>query len=172
MRRIAVVTPGFSADCIETLEELGAELHGLGDRDTVAGQGGALGVGAPAVDHPGDHVVDGEIGGDGGAAHRQRLEPHRRCGDPDQHAHDTGAGQDPEAVPAAEAPKDWDEVIAGIGSRLKAIPDLKWEIKEVLVSGDRVIVLLSSGNLAGTQAVVSLLKQRSEASDSRPTISR
>ena len=31
--------------------------------------------------------------------------------------------------------------------------------------GDRVIVLLSSGNLAGTQAVVSLLKQRGEASD-------
>ena len=27
---------------------------------------------------------------------------------------------------------------------------------------DRVIVLLSSGNLAGTQAVISLLKQRSE----------
>jgi putative proteasome-type protease len=29
--------------------------------------------------------------------------------------------------------------------------------------GDRVIVLLSSGNLAGTQAVVSMLKQRGEA---------
>ena len=29
--------------------------------------------------------------------------------------------------------------------------------------GDRVIVLLSSGNLAGTQAVISLLKQRGEA---------
>ena len=28
--------------------------------------------------------------------------------------------------------------------------------------GDRVIVLLSSGNLAGTQAVVSILKQRAE----------
>ena len=27
-------------------------------------------------------------------------------------------------------------------------------------AGDRVIVLLSSGNLAGTQAVISLLKQR------------
>ena len=26
--------------------------------------------------------------------------------------------------------------------------------------GDRVIVLLSSGNLAGTQAVISILKQR------------
>ena len=31
--------------------------------------------------------------------------------------------------------------------------------------GDRVIVLLSSGNLAGTQAVISMLKQRSEADD-------
>src|ERR1044072_642155 len=30
--------------------------------------------------------------------------------------------------------------------------------------GDRVIVLLSSGNLAGTQAVISLLRQRLEAS--------
>src|SRR5579864_3352180 len=29
-------------------------------------------------------------------------------------------------------------------------------------AGDRVIVLLSSGNLAGTQAVVSVLKQRGE----------
>jgi putative proteasome-type protease len=31
--------------------------------------------------------------------------------------------------------------------------------------GDRVIVLLSSGNLAGTQAVISVLKQRAEAQD-------
>jgi putative proteasome-type protease len=31
--------------------------------------------------------------------------------------------------------------------------------------GDRVIVLLSSGNLAGTQAVISLLKQRGEAKE-------
>jgi putative proteasome-type protease len=30
-------------------------------------------------------------------------------------------------------------------------------------SGDRVLVLLSSGNLAGTQAVISVLKQRGEA---------
>jgi hypothetical protein len=40
-----------------------------------------------------------------------------------------------------------EEVIAGIGSRLKTIPDLKWEIKEVLVSGDRVIV---RGEATGT----------------------
>jgi putative proteasome-type protease len=32
-------------------------------------------------------------------------------------------------------------------------------------SGDRVIVLLSSGNLAGTQAVTSILKQRGDADD-------
>jgi putative proteasome-type protease len=31
--------------------------------------------------------------------------------------------------------------------------------------GDRVLVLLSSGNLAGTQAVISLLKQRGECKD-------
>jgi putative proteasome-type protease len=36
--------------------------------------------------------------------------------------------------------------------------------------GDRVIVLLSSGNLAGTQAVVSLLRQRAEAPDAVPNI--
>jgi predicted ester cyclase len=42
-----------------------------------------------------------------------------------------------------------EEVIAGIGSRLKAIPDLKWEIKEVLVSGNRVIV---RGEATGTPA--------------------
>jgi putative proteasome-type protease len=34
--------------------------------------------------------------------------------------------------------------------------------------GDRVIVLLSSGNLAGTQAVVSLLRQRGESPDDNP----
>jgi putative proteasome-type protease len=32
---------------------------------------------------------------------------------------------------------------------------------------DRVLVLLSSGNLAGTQAVISLLKQRGDANDSQ-----
>ena len=31
--------------------------------------------------------------------------------------------------------------------------------------GDRVLVLLSSGNLAGTQAVISILKQRGEEDD-------
>ena len=40
-----------------------------------------------------------------------------------------------------------DEVMAGVGQRLKAIPDLKWEIKEILVSGNRVIV---RGEATGT----------------------
>lgn len=42
-----------------------------------------------------------------------------------------------------------DEVMAAIGQRLKAIPDLKWEIKEVLVSDNRVIV---RGEATGTPA--------------------
>ena len=42
-----------------------------------------------------------------------------------------------------------EEVIAGIGPRLKAIPDLKWEIKEVLVAGNRAIV---RGEATGTPA--------------------
>jgi putative proteasome-type protease len=37
-------------------------------------------------------------------------------------------------------------------------------------AGDRVIVLLSSGSLAGTQAIVSVLKQRGEAGDSTPNL--
>jgi putative proteasome-type protease len=37
-------------------------------------------------------------------------------------------------------------------------------------AGDRVIVLLSSGNLAGTQAVISVLKQRGDAQDAAPNI--
>ena len=36
--------------------------------------------------------------------------------------------------------------------------------------GDRVIVLLSSGGLAGTQAIVSVLKQRAEQADGSPNI--
>jgi putative proteasome-type protease len=36
--------------------------------------------------------------------------------------------------------------------------------------GDRVIVLMSSGNLAGTQAIVSVLKQRGEAKDGTPNL--
>ena len=36
--------------------------------------------------------------------------------------------------------------------------------------GDRVLAMLSSGNLAGTQAVISLLRQRGEAKDKPPTL--
>ncbi len=42
-----------------------------------------------------------------------------------------------------------EEVMAGVGQRLRAIPDLKWEIKEVLVAGDRAIV---RGEATGTPA--------------------
>lgn len=36
--------------------------------------------------------------------------------------------------------------------------------------GDRVLVLLSSGNLAGTQAVINVLKQRGDVADGPPTL--
>lgn len=36
--------------------------------------------------------------------------------------------------------------------------------------GDRVIILLSSGSLAGTQAIISLLKQRCDTNDSTPNL--
>lgn len=37
-------------------------------------------------------------------------------------------------------------------------------------AGDRVIILLSAGNLAATQAVISLLRQRGDAIDSTPNL--
>ncbi len=37
-------------------------------------------------------------------------------------------------------------------------------------AGDRAVVLLSSGNLAGTQAVITTLKQRGESEDDAPNI--
>jgi len=37
-------------------------------------------------------------------------------------------------------------------------------------SGDRVLMLLSSGNLAGTQAVISLLRQRSDVQSEAPNL--
>jgi predicted ester cyclase len=40
-----------------------------------------------------------------------------------------------------------DEVIAGIGARLKSIPDLKWEIRDILVAGNQVTV---RGEATGT----------------------
>jgi predicted ester cyclase len=42
-----------------------------------------------------------------------------------------------------------DEVIAGIAARLKSVPDLKWQIKDVLVSGNQVTV---RGEATGTPA--------------------
>ena len=42
-----------------------------------------------------------------------------------------------------------EQVIAAIAGRHKAIPDLKWEIKEVLVAGNRVTV---RGEATGTPA--------------------
>ena len=36
--------------------------------------------------------------------------------------------------------------------------------------GDRAVVLLSSGNLAGTQAVITTLKQRATAEDAKPNV--
>ena len=70
------------------------------------------------------------------------------------------ANDSPELIRQATAPQ-WvscrgndicntrDEVIAGIGQRLKSVPDLKWEIKEVLVSGNQVTV---RGEATGTPA--------------------
>jgi predicted ester cyclase len=42
-----------------------------------------------------------------------------------------------------------DEVIAGIAARLKSVPDLTWQIKEILVSGNQVTV---RGEATGTPA--------------------
>jgi predicted ester cyclase len=42
-----------------------------------------------------------------------------------------------------------DEVIAGVVARLKSVPDLKWQIKDVLISGNQVTV---RGEATGTPA--------------------
>jgi predicted ester cyclase len=42
-----------------------------------------------------------------------------------------------------------DEVMAGIAARLKSVPDLKWQIKDVLVAGNQVTI---RGEAAGTPA--------------------
>jgi SnoaL-like polyketide cyclase len=42
-----------------------------------------------------------------------------------------------------------DQVIAGVGARLKSIPDLKWEIKDIVVAGNQVTV---RGEATGTPA--------------------
>ena len=71
------------------------------------------------------------------------------------------AGNDAIALVNEVASPDWvscagndtcrrrDQVGAAIASLHKAVPDLKWEIKEVLVSDDRVIV---RGEASGTPA--------------------
>jgi predicted ester cyclase len=42
-----------------------------------------------------------------------------------------------------------DQVIAGVGQRLKSVPDLKWEIKEITAAGNQVTV---RGEATGTPA--------------------
>jgi predicted ester cyclase len=42
-----------------------------------------------------------------------------------------------------------DEVISGVAARLKSVPDLTWQIKDVMVSGDQVTV---RGEATGTPA--------------------
>jgi predicted ester cyclase len=42
-----------------------------------------------------------------------------------------------------------DEVIAGVAGRLKSVPDLTWQIKDVIVSGNQVTV---RGEASGTPA--------------------
>jgi len=70
------------------------------------------------------------------------------------------ASEAPELIRQSTAP-DWmtcrgneacnsrDDVLAVISQRLKAIPDLKWEIREVVVSGNRAVV---RGEASGTPA--------------------
>ena len=70
------------------------------------------------------------------------------------------ASESPELIKQSTAPR-WlscrgndicvsrDQVIAGMGQRLKSVPDLKWQIKEILVSGNQVTV---RGEATGTPA--------------------
>jgi predicted ester cyclase len=70
------------------------------------------------------------------------------------------AGESADLIRQATAP-DWvscrgnddcnsrDQVIAGIVQRLKSVPDLKWEIKEIAVAGNQVTV---RGEATGTPA--------------------
>jgi SnoaL-like polyketide cyclase len=70
------------------------------------------------------------------------------------------AKESPDLIKQATTP-DWvscrgnnlcntrEEVIGGVGQRLKSVPDLKWEIKEVLVAGNQVTV---RGEAIGTPA--------------------
>ncbi|SDM89377.1 ester cyclase [Afipia sp. GAS231] len=70
------------------------------------------------------------------------------------------AGDSADFIRQATAP-DWvscrgnnecnsrDQIIAGVGQRLKSVPDLKWEIKEIAVAGNQVTV---RGEATGTPA--------------------
>jgi predicted ester cyclase len=70
------------------------------------------------------------------------------------------AGESAELIRQATAP-DWvscrtneicnsrDEVIAGVAGRLKSVPDLKWQIRDIQVSGNQVTV---RGEATGTPA--------------------
>jgi predicted ester cyclase len=70
------------------------------------------------------------------------------------------AGDSAELIRQATAP-DWvacrtndicnsrDEVIAGVAARLKSVPDLKWQIRDIQVSGNQVTV---RGEATGTPA--------------------
>jgi predicted ester cyclase len=70
------------------------------------------------------------------------------------------AGDSAELIRQAVAP-DWvscrtneicnsrDEVIAGVAARLKSVPDLKWQIRDIQVSGNQVTV---RGEATGTPA--------------------
>jgi hypothetical protein len=70
------------------------------------------------------------------------------------------ASDSPDLIRAATAP-EWvscrnneacntrEEVIAGVGARLKSVPDLAWQIKDILVSGNQVTV---RGEASGTPA--------------------
>jgi putative proteasome-type protease len=66
-----------------------------------------------------------------------------------------------------------DGIILGSDSRTNAGVDNFATFCKMTVferPGDRVIVLLSSGNLAGTQAIVSVLKQRAESDSPAPNL--
>jgi putative proteasome-type protease len=66
-----------------------------------------------------------------------------------------------------------DGLVMGSDSRTHAaVDDFASFCKMTVVErpGDRVLVLLSSGSLAGTQAVISVLTQNAEANDGKPNI--
>ena len=97
-------------------------------------------------------------------AHAQSLtvEQARAIVTPFYEALNAAPGRDAAALVLGATSADWvscgnneacgprEKVAPGIAGFSKAIPDLKWEIKEILVAGDRVIV---RGEASGTPAV-------------------